>query len=70
LFAAAWKGHFEIVKYLILEQHCQKDVKDIEGQDLLIAATNGKNSELVHWLIQECGMEPIVDHVQYMWSSL
>ena len=28
MFAAAWRGHFEIVKYLIQEQQCQTDVKD------------------------------------------
>ena len=27
VFAAAWRGHFEIVKYLIQEQQCQTDVK-------------------------------------------
>ena len=29
LFAAAWNGHFNVVKYLILEHECHLDVKDV-----------------------------------------
>ena len=28
LFAAAWKGHKDVVKYLIDEQHCSTAVSD------------------------------------------
>ena len=28
LFAAAWKGHKDVVKYLIDEQHCSTSVVD------------------------------------------
>ena len=34
------------------------------GENLLAAAVAGKNSELVHWLIQECGMVPTRDYVR------
>ena len=28
IFAAAWRGHFGIVKYLILEQQCDQNVRN------------------------------------------
>ena len=34
-----------------------------EGDNLLSAAVMGNNSELVHWLMQECGMVPVRDYV-------
>ena len=37
-----------------------------EGDNLLAAAVIGNNSELVHWLMQECGMMPARDYVGWI----
>jgi ankyrin repeat protein len=62
LLAAAWNGHFEIAKYLIQEQQCRHDVKTAEGDNLLAVAAIRGNSELVHWLMEHCGIVPTLDH--------
>ena len=41
-----------------------------EGDNLLAAAAIGGNSELVHWLMEHCGMTPGLDYVCIMIANI